>query len=196
MSAAEGNAIAQDVIKTLSKDRNDSAYDLFWERVCKRKDELNVNDPKLPRKRRLPRRLDDGSAETHNFPSTAIDHYFQIYFQAFDATMNCIKERFDQSDFRKYIVLQEMSLKAIKDQPWENELREVYSIYSGDIDKYSLEAQLPLLQPSAIALKFELKKFTVSDLIKLSRLSKKRCNVGGNQSCKDSPSNAGNKCYQ
>ncbi len=62
MSAAEGNAIAQDVIKTLSKDRNDSAYDLFWERVCKRKDELNINEPKLPRKRRLPRRFEDGSA--------------------------------------------------------------------------------------------------------------------------------------
>ena len=33
MSAAVGSAIAHDVIKTLSKDRNDSAYELFWE--CK-----------------------------------------------------------------------------------------------------------------------------------------------------------------
>ena len=63
--------------------------------------------------------------------------------------MNCIKERFDQPGFRKYVVLQEMFL---------NELRGACSIYSGDIDKYSLEAQLPV--------KFELKKFAVSDLIK------------------------------
>eukprot|EP00112_Aurelia_sp_Birch-Aquarium-sp1_P015994 Seg3588.3 transcript_id=Seg3588.3/GoldUCD/mRNA.D3Y31 product="Zinc finger MYM-type protein 1" protein_id=Seg3588.3/GoldUCD/D3Y31 len=102
MSAAEGNAIAQDVIKTLSKDRNDSAYHLFWERVCKRKDELNVNDPKLPRKRRLPRRLEDGSAETHHFPSTPKDHYRQIYFQALDAAINCIKERFETSRFQNH----------------------------------------------------------------------------------------------
>ena len=73
----------------------------------------------------------------------------------------------DQPDFKRYVVLQEMFLKVIKDQSWENELREVCSIYSGDIDKYSLEAQLPLLLPTAVALKFDLKKFTVYDLIKL-----------------------------
>eukprot|EP00112_Aurelia_sp_Birch-Aquarium-sp1_P013873 Seg2970.5 transcript_id=Seg2970.5/GoldUCD/mRNA.D3Y31 product="hypothetical protein" protein_id=Seg2970.5/GoldUCD/D3Y31 len=60
-----------------------------------------------------------------------------------------------------------MFLKAIKNEPWENELREICSTYSGDIDKYSLEAQLPLLLPTAIALKFELNKFTIYDLIKL-----------------------------
>ena len=96
MSAAEGNAIAQDVIKTLSKDRDDSAHDLFWERVCKRKDELNVSDPKLPRKRRLPRTIEDGIAGTYHFPSTPKDYYRQIYFQAIDAATNCIKQRFDQ----------------------------------------------------------------------------------------------------
>ena len=167
MSAAEGNAIAQDVIKTLSKDRDDTAHDLFWERVCKRKDELNVSDPKLPRKRRLPRTIEDGIAGTYHFPSTPKDYYRQIYFQAIDAATNCIKQRSDQPDFKRYVVLQEMFLKVIKDQSWENELREVCSIYSGDIDKCSLEAQLPLLLATAVALKFDLKKFTVYDLIKL-----------------------------
>ena len=46
MSVAVGS-----VIKTLSKDRNDSAYELFWEYVLKRKEELNVQDPKLPRQK-------------------------------------------------------------------------------------------------------------------------------------------------
>ena len=59
MSAAVGNAIARDVIKTLSKDRNDSADELFWECVLKRKEELNVQDPKLPRQKKLPRKLDE-----------------------------------------------------------------------------------------------------------------------------------------
>ena len=81
--------------------------------------------------------------------------------------MNCIKERFDQPDFTMYANLQELLLKAIRDEPWENELMQVCSIYNGDFERYSLEAQLPLLLQATIALKFELKNFTVYDLIKL-----------------------------
>ena len=65
------------------------------------------------------------------------------------------QERFYQTDFRRYVVLQRIFLKVIKDQPWENELREVCPLYSGDIDKYRLEGQLPLLLPTAFALEFE-----------------------------------------
>ena len=100
MSAAEGNAIAQDVIKTLSKDRNDGSYDLFWKSVLRRKEELEVDDPKLPRKRRLPAKFDDGNAETHHFPSTRKDHYRQIYFQALDTATNCIKGNVPQGNQR------------------------------------------------------------------------------------------------
>ena len=100
MSPAEGNAIAQDVIKTLSKDRDDGSYDLFWKSVLRRKEELEVDDPKLPRKRRLPAKFDDGNAETHHFPSTQKDHYRQIYFQALDTATNCIKGNVPQGNQR------------------------------------------------------------------------------------------------
>ena len=129
MSAAKGNEIAQDVIKTLSKDRNNNSCNLFWEMVLRRKQYLDVDDPILPRKRRLPRRLEDGNAETRHFPSTPKDHYRQIYLQALDTVTSCIKRRFDQPDFRKYVCLQEIFLKAIKDEPWENGIKEVCSTF-------------------------------------------------------------------
>ena len=85
MSATVGSAIAHDVITTLSKDWNNGAYELFWECILKRKEELNVQDPKLLHQKKLPaRKLDDGNAETYHFPSTPKDHYRQIYFQALD----------------------------------------------------------------------------------------------------------------
>ena len=37
MSAAKGNKIAQDVIETLSRDRCEISFNLFWEKVLKRK---------------------------------------------------------------------------------------------------------------------------------------------------------------
>lgn len=72
-----------------------------------------------------------------------------------DAATNCIKKRFDQPDLRRHVVLQAIFQKVIRDQPWENELREVCPIYSGDIDKYSVEAQQSLLVSTAFALEFE-----------------------------------------
>ena len=167
-----GSAIAHDVIKTLSKHRNDGAYELFWECVLKRKEkkrkeEFNVQDPKLPRQKKLSRKLDDGNEETFHFPSTPKDHYRQTYFQALYAATSCIKERSDQPEFQKDVLLQEMCLKAIKGQPCENEVREVCSIYSGDVAKYRLEAQLPFLRPTARASEFELTKFTIYDLVNL-----------------------------
>ena len=59
-----------------------------------------------------------------------------------------------------------MFLKAVM-AAWENEVRDACSIYSGDVDKYRFEAHLPLLCPTAMALEFELTKFTIYDLVKL-----------------------------
>ena len=36
-SAAEGNRLAQDVVKTLLKDRADTSFSLFWARILQRK---------------------------------------------------------------------------------------------------------------------------------------------------------------
>ena len=57
-----------------------------------------------------------------------------------DGVKACMKERFDQPDLHIYIGLHYLSLKAIKSQPWGQGVREVYSIYGDDLDKYKLEA--------------------------------------------------------
>ena len=53
-SAAQGQELATTVIKTLTKDRSDQSFDLFWEAVEKRAVQLETAEPKLPRKRKLP----------------------------------------------------------------------------------------------------------------------------------------------
>ena len=167
MSAAKGNKIAQDVIETLSRDRCEISFNLFWEKVLKRKQHFFGNDPVLPRKRRRPQRLEDGNPTTHHFPLTPKDHYRQIYFQALDTVTSCIRQRFDQPNFRKYVCLQEMFLKAVKDEPWESELDAVCSVFGSDFNKFRLEAQLPLLSHTAKSMHYELDKFNVHDLIDL-----------------------------
>ena len=56
MSAAQGQQVAEEVCKTVSRDRSEAAFDLFWTWLLKRKSEVDaVAEPQLPRKRRLPR---------------------------------------------------------------------------------------------------------------------------------------------
>ena len=37
MSAGQGQQVAEEVCKTLSRDRSEAAFDLFWTRLLKRK---------------------------------------------------------------------------------------------------------------------------------------------------------------
>ena len=70
LSAAEGNAIAHDVIKVLYKDKNEHSFKLFWDKVLLKKEKPEADDPKLSRKRRMPARLDHGDPSNNYFPSS------------------------------------------------------------------------------------------------------------------------------
>ena len=55
-SAVQGNRLAEDVVKTLLKDRTDTSFSLFWVRIlqCKTTEIQTIEDPKLLRKRKAP----------------------------------------------------------------------------------------------------------------------------------------------
>ncbi|KAJ8318420.1 hypothetical protein KUTeg_003511 [Tegillarca granosa] len=63
LSASEGNNLSSLTVRTLEKIRSEDNFSLFLEKVENKRHDLNVNEPKLPRKRILPKLLDDG-AET------------------------------------------------------------------------------------------------------------------------------------
>ena len=61
MTAAEGEGLASTTIATLSKCRSDDAYDFFWKKVEYSCQSLDIEEPTLPRRRKLPKKLDEGS---------------------------------------------------------------------------------------------------------------------------------------
>lgn len=75
---------------------NESMFDCFYGSAV---EELKsfTEEPKLPRKRKLPRRLDHGSSAAHQH-SSAKEMYRQIYYKAIDIVAEEVKRRFDQSD--------------------------------------------------------------------------------------------------
>ena len=145
MSAAQGQQLAEAICNTLSRDRNEAAFDLFWAKMLKKKVE-DVAEPQLPRKRRAPARLDDGESSTNYIPSTPKEHFRQMYYATIDATIVCVRTRFNQKDFKVYQSVQELLLKAVASKEYNEELVKVMFVYDDtDLQQYKHEPQLSLL---------------------------------------------------
>ncbi|XP_068671396.1 uncharacterized protein [Montipora foliosa] len=159
-SAAQGNRLAQHVVKTLLKDRTDTSFNLFWARILQRKttEIQTIEDPKLPRH-------EVGEQNTHHFPETHKDHYRRIYFNAIDTVTQCIATRFEQKDFKIYLNIQELLLKSFASEPCDTELAEVVKMYSEDLDSFKLKGQLLLLPQTAESMGFDTSEFDVNDLV-------------------------------
>ena len=63
MSASEGQYVASMTVTTLQSLRNDDSFALFWQKIEIIKKDLDIEDPKLPRRRKVPRRYEDGNGE-------------------------------------------------------------------------------------------------------------------------------------
>ena len=142
MSAAEGQEVVSLTLTTLKSIRNDASFDLFWQRVCASAEEVDVDKPILPRRRKLPRRLDDGAAPTVH--ATVEEHYRVIYFEAVDLITSCVSNRFDQPSYKTYAKVQNILLKAATSQPYEEELRFIVSFYGSDINSFLLSTHLDI----------------------------------------------------
>ena len=56
ISAAEGQRVASLTDTTLAKMRTDDAFTMFWALVQKKAAAVNVSEPSLPRRRKMPAR--------------------------------------------------------------------------------------------------------------------------------------------
>lgn len=130
--------------QTLQGMRIDKNFVLFWQKVNQMASTLEVSDPILPRKRKVPKRLEIGSAPPE-YCSEPKDHYRRIYFEGLDLLVQAIADRFDQPGYRTYLCLQELMLKAVKKEEFSNELTTVCHLYGSDLHAANLKMQLEML---------------------------------------------------
>ena len=107
---------------------------------------LDVDEPTLSRRRRPPSRIDDyyGKAPPE-FPADVISHYQRIYFESLDCIISAIRDRFDQVDYRIYVQLENLLLKAAKGDNFIKEYDAVMETYACDFDKNRFHVQLKTL---------------------------------------------------
>ena len=146
LSAVQGQDCAHKTVITLERIRNEESWNLLWDAVVAKATQLGADDPKLPRRRNAPKTMmndyfgyGEGEA-TH--PETPQDMYRKHYYEALDLVINCIKDRFDQKDYKVYATLQDVLLKAVKKESFDAELDAVPSFYASDFDPSLLKTQL------------------------------------------------------
>ena len=70
-------------VQTIESLRTDRMFDLFWEKVNQFTSANEVNEARLPRQRKRPRRYEEGTS-TGDFHETPKQYYKQHYFEAID----------------------------------------------------------------------------------------------------------------
>ncbi|XP_062585373.1 zinc finger MYM-type protein 1-like [Saccostrea cucullata] len=142
LSAAEGQHLTDLSLTSLSAMRKEESFDSFWESLNGKLNELDVSEPTLPRRRKMPKRYETGKAPPE-FTTSEKDLYRQQYFEALDLVVNCVKDRFDQPGYQVYRHLEDVLLKSVRgDKTYKEDLDFVLKFYGDDLDKTSLSSQL------------------------------------------------------
>lgn len=166
LSAAEGQHITELSLTTLSEMRNEDSFDTFWESLNNKLDDLDVSEPRLPRRRKMPKRFETGNAPPE-FATSEKELYRQMYYEALDLVMSCLKERFDQPGFRVYRHLEDVLLKSVRgDKTFKEDLDFILDFYKDDLDKTSFSSQLETFTSCARNNLCDPSTVSVSDLVK------------------------------
>ena len=152
-------------VMTLETLRNENNFKLFWQKINHLRLSYDIEEAKLPRKRRIPIRFEEGTAEGTFFDDC--EAYFRsIYYEALDLIINCIKERFDQPGFDIYRNLQDVIIKSIRKENYDDSFNVVTSLYESDINSDQLKVHLETLSANFPAENWEsVTIFDVKDYI-------------------------------
>ena len=94
----------------------------------------------------MPSRFQSGERESYHYQENPEDKYKQVYYEAFDRVIACIKKRFEQKDYHVYAKMLEILLSVVQKQICsEDSLNCVHSFYGDNFCKARLKDQIRLL---------------------------------------------------
>ena len=128
------------MLVSLRTKRTDAEFDKFWNQLISEVSQLDVEEPTLPRKRKMPKRFDEFAS--HHFYETPKDLYRRTYIEAYDNVIQVIEKRFQQKDFLIYRSVQEIFLNAINGKDSSQQLEFVCDVFKNDLNPTNLQVQL------------------------------------------------------
>ena len=147
LCASQGKEMYRITRRTLERIRAED-FDQFWEETLTKSQELEVNEPQLPRKKKMPAKFRayftsaDSDANEKEFVENVRDHFKKIFHESFDLIIKCLEDRFEQDGQEMYSVLQSLILLAAQKKPYDEQFKKVIGFYQTDFDENILRAQL------------------------------------------------------
>ena len=135
---------ASSTISTLKSYRTDAKFLEFWSAAESVSSELDLEPPHLPRRRQVPKRIDDGTSDG-DFPDCPKELHRPIYFQLIDLLQKELEERFDNNNHNALISVETLLMDSIfKSEPSMECIAKVTSFYGNDFDSVKLEVELTI----------------------------------------------------
>eukprot|EP00731_Ephydatia_muelleri_P018315 Em0011g355a len=125
--------------------QNENDFELFWQKIEKMRVQFDIDEPLLPRKRKVSQRFETGIAPAE-FATSTKDEYRRVFFECFDLAVMSIRSRFDQKGFKTFFNVEQLFFKACKGQNYEEELDFVCNFFTNDFNKIELAAELLTLR--------------------------------------------------
>ena len=124
--------------------RQDDAFNKFYESVVKNANDLQIGEPMLPRYRKAPRRYDDGS---HQFAfSDPRSYYRHKHFEACDLSAQELNDPFFQRDINQLLPWSRCIMKSANGDSCLQDLSDMKeSIFNKDVCVHKLQYQLRML---------------------------------------------------
>lgn len=138
-SCGDATAAVDICLKTLQKLRSEESFSGFFEEVTTEARQF-CDEPRLPRQRQPPRRIDDG-VQGHVF-ETAADFYRQQFFETVDHVVETIQARFDQESFGLPRQIEGLLVAAASGEKNIVIPDQVATVFRQDIDLARLKTQL------------------------------------------------------
>ena len=144
MTAVYAQDVSRACVTTLESMRSENEFNLFWNNMKQFAEKCKINEPHLPRRKNIPNRYMIGKAPGEH-PENVEEKYRRKYFAALDSVITCIKEQFEQKDYKMYATLEQLLIKAILGESIEEELQKVIGFYHDDFNDDILRVQLRTL---------------------------------------------------
>ena len=127
--------------------RSDEKFNLFWKDVENKSAIFDVDPPRLPRKKRAPDRIEEclGGSAAPEFVDDVVSYYRKIYYESLGCIINAIEDRLDHEDFKTYIKLENLLLKAANRSDFDSQYNDVMALYDCDFDGIPFHEQLETL---------------------------------------------------
>lgn len=125
------------------RQRSENAFDYIYNKTVEEAKQLKIGEPKLPRQRRAPKRLEQSEPHLFNTPRL---FFRQIYFESCDLLISELQSRFEQPSVEPVLAIERLIMKGANQENIENEISILKeSIYKDEFDFTILERQVPVI---------------------------------------------------